>query len=206
MLFRRIGPAARQWTFPFLAKLTLAKWAQLQVGSNGYTTTHDGPSARYFDDVTAGIKLHLVDQSRAVPSLSLSATISAPTFEGAGYARTVDALLLAYVTKDFGPVHADFNVGFNAWRLDGAPLPQAMAAFALSTNLFAPFGIMAETYYFTNAAPIAARDAGLLFAITHTPKPWLVFDAGGDVGYFPSTRAYSAFVGMTIVPVLLWKE
>jgi hypothetical protein len=43
-------------------------------------------------------------------------------------------------------------------------------------------------------------------AIDHSPRPWLVFDCGGDVGFFPSTRAYSLFIGMTIVPVLLWRD
>jgi hypothetical protein len=206
MLFRKVDGTGRQWSFPFLAKLTLANWAQLQVGSNGYTTAHDGPRARYFDDVTAGMKFHLVDQSGVMPSLSMSATISVPTVDGTGYQRTVDVLTLAYVTKDFGPVHADLNVGFDAWRIDGAPVPQEMVALALSANLPAPFGIMAETYYFSGALPISAHDGGFLFALTHTPKPWLVFDFGGDVGYFPSTRAYSAFVGMTVVPVRFWKE
>jgi hypothetical protein len=60
-------------------------------------------------------------------------------------------LFIAYVTKDFGPLHADLNLGENI-------------------------------------------------------RPWLVFDCGGDVGLFPSTRAYSLFIGMTIVPVLLWRD
>ena len=34
---------------------------------------------------------------------------------------------------------------------------------------------------------------------------WLTFDVGGDVGFFPSTRAYSVFVGMSIIPAILWK-
>src|SRR5580700_10377762 len=71
MLFRRLD-GARQWSFPFLAKLTLATFAQLQIGSNGYTTQFDGEPARYFDDLIAGVKLHLVDQRSAVPSLSIS--------------------------------------------------------------------------------------------------------------------------------------
>jgi hypothetical protein len=28
-----------------------------------------------------------------------------------------------------------------------------------------------------------------------------VFDLGGDVGFFPSTRAYSLFAGLTLIPV-----
>lgn len=133
-------------------------------------------------------------------------TLSVPTFDGVNQLRTVNTFGLVYVTRDFGPIHADLNLGVNAWRIDGAPVGQEMAAFALSANLPAPFGIMAEAYYFTDAAPVATRDGGFLFALTHSPKPWLVFDVGGDVGYFPSVRAYSAFVGMTIVPVRLWKE
>jgi hypothetical protein len=63
---------------------------------------------------------------------------------------------------------------------------------------------MVENYYFTDAAPFAGPDGGCLFAISVSPRPWLVFDFGGDVGYFPSSRSFSSFVGMTIVPVRLW--
>jgi hypothetical protein len=205
MLFRRLG-GAREWTFPFLAKLTLASFAQLQVGSNGYTTQFDGAPARYFDNVDAGMKLHLMDQRPALPSLSLSASVSFPADEDQlGYSPALDAFFVAYITKDFGPLHADLNLGANALGLDPSPRAQEWVALALSASLPKPFGIMAENYYFTDAAPFAGRDGGLLFAISASPRPWLVFDFGGDVGYFPATRAYSAFVGMTIVPVRLSK-
>jgi hypothetical protein len=202
-LFRRVGAEGRQWTLPLLAKLTLAEWLQAQVGSNGYTVTRGDMPAQYFDDVTAGLKVHLVDQRAIVPSVSVSATASLPTFPATGYLRTVDALLIAYVTKDLGPIHADWNLGWNAWRIDGDPRAQAWTALALSANLSPIFGVMAETYYFSDAAPIAPRDGGLLFAISHTPRRWLVFDFGGDVGFFPSSRAYSLFLGLTVVPFLL---
>ena len=81
----------------------------------------------------------------------------------------------------------------------------ALAAPLLSTLPLLPFGVMVESYYFSNALPFSARDGGLLFAISASPRPWLVFDFGGDVGYFPKDRAYSTFVGMTIVPVKLWQ-
>jgi hypothetical protein len=205
-LFRRLGANGRQWTFPFLAKLTMADWFQLQVGSNGYSIAHGDVPAQFLDDVQIAGKFHLLDQGGLIPSLSFSATASIPTFQGQGYLRTYDALLTAYVTKDFGPLHADLNFGENVWRVEGDPRPQEFIALALSMNLPPPFGIMAEGYYFTDASPIAARDGGFLFAINHGPKPWLMFDLGGDVGMFPSTRAYSVFVGMSVVPVLLWKS
>jgi hypothetical protein len=63
---------------------------------------------------------------------------------------------------------------------------------------------MVESYYFTDAPPAATQDGGFLFAVSHSPASWLTFDLGGDVGYFASTRAFSAFFGMSIVPFLLW--
>jgi hypothetical protein len=197
----------RLWTFPFLAKLTLEPWVQLQAGSNGFTAAVGDVPARYFDDAQLGLKFHLVDQGPIVPSVSLSATASLPTFDGDGYLRTTDALFIAYVTKDLGPIHADLNVGENLWRIERDARPQEWVALALSTNLPQPLSLMAvmvESYYFTDAAPVDPRDAGLLFALAHSPTPYLTFDCGGDVGYFPSTRAYSVFVGMSIVPILLW--
>ena len=205
-LFRRLGTTGRQWTFPFVAKLTTARWFQLQVGSNGYSIAHGDVPAQFLDDAEIGGKVHLLDQGDLVPSLSLSATASIPTLAGQGYLRTYDALFTAYATKDFGPLHVDFNCGENIWRIDRGPLPQEFVAVALSMNLPPPLGIMAETYYFTDASPVAARDGGFLFAINHSPKPWLMFDFGGDVGMFPSTRAYSVFVGMSLIPVLLWRS
>jgi hypothetical protein len=213
VLYRSLGPsslthpasATRQWTFPFLAKLTLAPWVQVQVGSNGLTEATGLTPQDYFDDLVVGAKFHLLDQSEWLPAVSLSAEASVPTFPGQGYLRTYDAFFTAYVTKDFGPVHADFNAAWNVWRLEGAPLSQGLAALALTANTPPPFGMMGEAYYFTDAAPVAPRDGGLLLAFTHSPRSWLVFDLGADVGWFPSTRAYSLFVGMAIIPVVLWR-
>jgi hypothetical protein len=174
------------------------------VGSNGYSVAHGDVPAQFLDDVQVGAKLHFLDQGELAPSLSFSALASIPTFRGQGYLRTYDTLLTAYVTKDVGPVHADLNFGENVWRVEADPRHQEFVALALSVNLSAPFGAMAEIYAFSDAAPIAVRDGGFLFALNHSPKPWLMFDFGGDVGMFPSTRAYSVFVGMSIVPVLLW--
>jgi hypothetical protein len=204
MLFRRLANA-KQWSFPFLAKLTLARFVQLQVGSNGYTTQFDGPSARYFDNLYAGLKLHLADQESVLPSLSLSGAVSFPILQPQqGYAPAEGALFIAYITKDFGPLHADLNLGANDFGIDSNPRAQEWVALALSMPLPPPFGIMVENYYFTDAAPFAGRDGGCLFALSTAARSWLIFDFGGDVGYFSTSRSYSTFVGMTIVPIKLW--
>lgn len=205
-LYRRLG-GERQVSFPVLFKLTFAPWIQLQVGSNGYTSMEGPSSSRYFDDVTAGAKVNVLDQGKLRPAVSFSLAAGVPTVAESGYVRTYDALLTAYVTKDIGPFHADLNVGLNVWRLDGSPVPQEWVALAVSAPLPWPFGVMVESYYFTDAAPLAMRDGGFLFALSHSPKPWLTFDVGGDIGYFGAEangRAFSAFVGMSMVPFLLW--
>jgi hypothetical protein len=208
-LFRRLGtPGAgttRQWTFPFLVKLTLAPWLQLQVGSNGFSAASGAEPERFFDDATFTAKFHVLDQARWVPSISFSGEASIPTFRAEGYTRTYDALFLAYITKDMGPIHADLNVGWNVWGLDAAPASQGIVALALSANLPPAFGVMGEAYYFSNAPPVAPRDGGLLFAFTHSPRNWLIFDVGGDIGWFPSSRAYSLFIGMSVIPAVLWR-
>lgn len=206
IIFRSLdGGGVRQWSFPFLAKLSLAKFAQLQVGSNGYTTALEGTSARYFDNVTAGVKLHLLDQRSALPALSLSGAVSVPALQPQqGYVPADDAFFIAYITKDFGPLHADLNLGASEWGINFVARAQEWIALALSMSLPPPFGIMVENYYFTDATPFAGRDGGCLVALSASPRPWLVFDFGGDVGYFAADRVYSSFVGMTIVPVKLW--
>jgi hypothetical protein len=211
MLFRKLAGDVRQWSFPFLAKLTLARWVQLQVGSNGFTTQWGGSSdddrARFFDDIQLGAKFHLLDQKPLVPSLSFSAALSVPTAAGLGYVRTTDATFIGYVTKDVGPIHGDLNLGLNALALDGTPAAQPWSALALSAEPIKRFGAMVEGYVFANARPLVHHDAGFLFALSAAPRPWLVFDAGGDIGGFPGdSRVFSVFVGMTIVPVVLWRE
>ena len=206
-LYRRTaGPEHRGvWSLPVLAKLTVAPELQLQVGTNGFTTTVGSPDQRYLDDLLFSPKLHFLEQTTYLPSLSASAELSVPTLRAAGYLRTYDVLFTGYVTKDLGPVHVDLNAGANLWRIEDRPLPQGFAALALSTSLVGPFGIMAEGYVFSDAQPVSRHDGGFLFALSHSPKPWLVFDVGGDVGFFPSTHSFATFFGMTIVPVLFWR-
>jgi hypothetical protein len=199
-LFRRLAHDKNQSSVPFLLKLSLSDSLQLQVGSNGPTFAS---MQSFFDDVLAGLKLRVHRQTEYVPSLALSAQISVPTAEAMGYVRTYDALLAGYVTKDLGWLHADYNVGVNLWRVESEPLTQAWTALALSVPFGRGFGGMVEGYVFSDAAPIAPRDAGILSAISYQPRRWLVIDAGPDLG-LESTRIISAFVGVTIDPIALW--
>jgi hypothetical protein len=200
-LYRRLHPPARQHSLPFLAKLTLADRWQLQIGGNGPTFENAPVATRYVDDIVGGLKVHLRGETPRAPSLAFSSALSVPLASAAGYTRTYDVLTTAYATEDVGWLHADLNLGLDAWRVEGPVEWQPWAALALSVEVRRPMTIMVESYYFADARPIAPRDGGLLGAIAYSPRPWLVFDAGGDVGYFPSERAFSLFLGVTAAPL-----
>ncbi|HZS40389.1 MAG TPA: hypothetical protein VFF06_26335 [Polyangia bacterium] len=203
-LFRRLGAGALQHSTPVLVKLTLARWVQLQVDTNGYTYASGAVPARFVDDVVIGAKLHLVNQRDLFPSLSWSAALSVPIGAQPGYVRTYDSFLTAYVTKDVRRLHLDLNLGVNLWRLDGPVLIQPWIALAASIELPRRFTAMLELYYFTDAAPIAPRDGGTLIAAAYAARSWLVVDLGFDVGWIQEQRAVSAFTGLTIIPGILW--
>ena len=189
---------------PILLKQTLARWLQLQLGTNGYTAAAM-PPARYLDNMTFGPKLHFLDQGKYAPALALEAEIGVPTFVADEYAHHDDAFFTAFASKDLGPIHVDVNGGAYVWGLDVAAQTQWFVAAALSTALTSVVGAALEGYGFTDAPPLASRDGGVRAALGFTLRPWLVLDAGGDVGFFPSTRAYTLFLGATLIPVVLWR-
>jgi len=197
-------PDARTVSFPFLVKQTFTDAVQLQVGSNGFTSIRGAAPTEYLDDIVVGPKFHLRDQGTLAPSLALSAAVGIPTFAAAGYARNDDAFFTAYASKDIGRLHADLNAGLALWELEKAKV-QSMVALSLSTTVAGPLGALVEGYGMSNAAPVAPRDGGVRFGLTLAPRAWLVFDAGGDVGVFPSTRGSTVFVGVTWVPVVFWR-
>jgi hypothetical protein len=204
-LFRQLRAPATQHSVPLLAKLTLAEWVQLQVGGNGPSFVNAPVPTLYLDDLVAGFKFHLADQTNRRPSLSWSVALSSPISSAPGFTRSYDLLYTLYVTKDFRWLHADLNLGLNLWQLEGPTRPQPWVALALSVELPHRFTVMAESYYFADASPISSQDGGLLAALAYAPRRWIVLDVGGDVGYFQSKRAYSLFAGATLFIVDLWQ-
>lgn len=194
------GNASYVRTSPYLFKLTVTPLLQLQVGGNGATWTL--PSrALFFDNVDLGAKLHFADQTKYAPSVAVTALVGIPIESG------LQAFVTLHASKDFGPIHADVNLGVSEYSLDTKPVSQGFGAVALSTSIpRTPFGVVVEMYYFTDSPPAAPHDGGVRFALTTTPKPWLVFDAGGDIGFFPSVRSFSVFFGATFIPAVFWRK
>lgn len=194
--------SSRAFAAPFLLKQSFTRFVQLQVGSNGYTFVPGAPSAKYLDNLIVGPKLHLHDQGDLWPSLAVSAQWSLPTFQEEGYPRQNDVFVTAYASKDVSFLHFDWNVGGLFWAVDETPASQVFTALAVSPSLPSPFGVAFEGYYFSDAPPVAPHDGGVRIAGSLTPRPWLVMDIGGDMGFFPSTRAVTLFAGLTMIPMV----
>jgi Putative MetA-pathway of phenol degradation len=206
LLNRTLGGNSSQFSTPWLAKLSVEPWLQLQAAGNGDTVNHGTDSGPGQNDLTLGAKFHLTDAEGARPSLSFSAAASVPLATGPVDGQRVDeTLLTAYVSQDFGRVHLDLNVGLNLWKLDADPTQQQWVALAGSTEVAPQWTVMAEGYTFTDAGLYAPRDGGLLMAVAYALHPWLVLDGGTDIGFFPATRGLSVFAGLTVIPAVLWR-
>jgi hypothetical protein len=199
------GGAVRALTFPLLLHLGVTHWLEGQVGSNGLTFLWTDPHAQFLDNVFVGPKFHLLDQGSVAPSLSVSGQVSIPTFAEDGYVRETDLFLVGYASKDIGPIHVDWNIGLSVWRLAANAQAQGYTSLVVSKSLPADFGIEVEGYYLSAAEPAASRDGGLRGAVTYSARPWLVLDAGGDLGWFPSERGYTVFAGITVIPFVFWR-
>jgi hypothetical protein len=198
--YARLGGDGKSWNYPFLVKQTFTKLLQLQVGSNGYTVQRadaTSPASRKVDNLVFGPKLHALDQGGVAPAVAFTTQLSVPAFADGNIA----VLLVAHASKDVGPVHGDLNVGGYLYSQDTQPY----GAFALSATPYAPIGVAVEAYAFADAHAYASRDGGVRGVVALTPEPWLVFDMGGDVGWFPSLRAATLFLGMTVIPVVFWR-
>jgi hypothetical protein len=193
-------------TAPLLLKYSYSHEVQLQLGGNTLTALRTQTRSTYFDNVVGTLKVHLVDQSAKRPALALSGGLSVPAAAATGYVRAYNGIFTAYVTKDLGPLHLDLNAGVNALAFDKVATGQGMVALSASAELTDDFGGLLEGYFFSEALPYALHDGGILFALTHSPAPWIVFDVGGDISFYPSTRNFTAFVGTTFIPVTFGKH
>jgi hypothetical protein len=206
---RRVRPNGYIHAQPLLVKLTLFQWLQAQLGTNGYVVTSGdvSRSLHYLDDVSYGLKARLLEQTELGPSIAMSASLSVPTpYRNESFPLAYDASFWAYVSKDFGPVHIDWNGGINVWQFD-IPDRTLQPFVSLATTMALPLGLgaMAESYWFDYGGPIALKDTGILLAGSYSPSSRILFDAGVDLSLVPATREYTLFAGVTFIPARLWE-
>jgi hypothetical protein len=186
---------------PLLFKLSLSENFQLQVGTPGPTLLSGDGSSSYFDASQVLGKLAL--SPREGTTLGATAAVNLPS--AAGIEKRTDGLFALLASQDLLGFHADLNLGLNVLGL-GQPgqSTQGWAALSVSHELPADLTGMVEGWHSTAAGDYTGKDGGFLFALGWSPMPWLCVDVGGDVAVFGSDRRFSAFVGVTVVPVDLW--
>jgi hypothetical protein len=187
---------------PFLLKLTLTPFLQLQFTSNGWTFLRGATRTDFFDDLDFGAKVHFLDQSKYGPSIAVTVLAGTPV----ATSSHVDTFITLHLSKDIGLFHVDANAGAIEVGLESSTASQGFGSLVLSAAVTPLLGLALESYVYSDGGPNAPHDGGVRFVATLSPRPWLVFDAGGDVGFYPSVRAFSAFAGMTIIPAVLWRK
>ncbi len=184
-----------------LLKYSMTDRVQLQLGTNGVFTWVAGAPVQFMDGVIPGIKAWLAEQGTVLPSVAFSLHATVPTASSAAaLQKTIDAAGWLYLSKDVGRLHADLNFALNVFDLVNAPAPQGLVALALSYDLGRGWGVMTEWYTNTNGTAAVAADGGWLNAVSFSPIEEIVFDLGGDLGFFHQTRVFTLFAGVTFVP------
>jgi hypothetical protein len=191
-----------QHTFPFLFKVPVASWLELQLGGNGYTIV---PGAHYFGDLLPAVKVHLLDQTDDRPSLAVSLIGGVPSFSQAGYTRIYDLFAQLHASKDNGKLHLDGIAGLGAWQLEGPVKYQPYVAVAATYPLSKRVAASLEPHYYADAAPIAPHDGGAMLAVAFAIRPWLVVDGALDVVLFADQTSEIGLFGISIAPVRLWQ-
>ncbi len=188
-------------TIPFLFKLPVAHWLELQVSSNGFT--YSSPVSRYVDNIFLGTKLHLADQATYRPALAITAAVGIPNPPQRGYVRVYDATLTGAASKDLAPLHFDFNLGVELFQIDASPTAQLFTALAATYPATKQLSVAFEPHYFAAASTFASRDVGVMGAVEYSVRTWLVFDAALDVTFL-EPRAVTGLFGVSIAPVRIW--
>lgn len=178
-----------------LAKVSLLDWLQVQLGSDGFLVNQGGRSSAV-DGAVGVLKARLVAQEGWRPTVSLSARAVVPTRPPLPAVQSgLDLGGTLHVSKDLGPLHVDVN---GSVLVAGLQALQGQAALAFGVPLSEVLGAEVEVHSTVGSA--LPNDGGVRLVLQLSPAGPLVFDLGGDVGFFRQTRAWSLFAGVTFVP------
>lgn len=179
-----------------LAKVSLLDWLQVQLGSDHFLRV-EGGQLTAIDGAVGFLKGRLLAQDGWVPTVSASLKVAMPTRPPLPAAQSsVDLGGTLHLSKDLGPLHADLN---GTLLVAGLREAQGQGALAVSTGLPGDFGVALEVHS-TFGNPRLSNDGGLRAVLTWSAADFLVFDLGGDLGFFRQTRAWSVFAGLVFVP------
>jgi hypothetical protein len=190
---------------PITARLGVAEWLEVRVGTDGLVTQTDGSiRASGVGNLQVGAKLRLWADPGGVPVLSILPAITVPTASadkglGTGSADYTVALLTG---SDIGRhAHVDVNYGVGAIGAgEGRPrfvqhLVSVSASDAISDN-WNPY---VEAFWFSrqdpDGGPVTAVDAGAIYELGAR----YAIDGGVQVGISGDAPAFAAFGGISII-------
>ena len=195
----------RAWGSPITARLGVAEWLELRVGTDGVIGQSDqNVSAVGFGNVQLGAKLRLWSDPGGLPVLSILPQVNLPTADaarglGSGLADYTIALLTG---SDFGRhAHVDANYGIGAigsGEIDGhfvQHLVSVSASYALTDN-WNPY---AEAFWFSRQDPssgsIVAIDAGAIYQLGTR----YAIDGGAQFGVSAEAPRFAVFGGVSVI-------
>jgi hypothetical protein len=184
-----------------LLKLGITEDFELRVGWNGIARNTDpsGESQSGPSDPNLGFTWRFLRQDVIGADLAISFAHKFPRAsveKGIGSGAADDTLVFL-ASKDFGKLHADFNV-MQTWvgQMDGPRIKQPSAALALTHPLSGAWGVGAEVYAI-GASGAGPRTVATLWNLSYQVSPRLVLDAGFDRGLNKEAACWNYYVGVT---------
>lgn len=201
-LQRTLFPDSSRSDFqPTLLKLGLTEDFELRIAWNGFTRNIDpgGESQRGPSDPSLGFTWRFLRQEKLGADLALSYAHKFPRAsveKGIG-SGAADDMLILLASKDFGKLHADFNV-LETWvgQSGGPRIKQPGVALALTHPLSGAWGIGAEVYAI-GASDAGPRTVATLWNLSYQVSPRLVLDAGFDRGLNKEAPRWNTYLGLT---------
>ena len=195
---------ARNDSLPYLLKLGFsAQWGVL-VGGDAYLRARDdqGNRASGIGDTTVTAKHAILINDATAYGFELGAKL--PTAKPALGSGKTDFMLTGIVSRDFGKLHMDTNLG--ATRLggpdDGTARMQIGLSSALSLQLSSNWTGMAELSGVRHGG--TPTTAQLLAAVSYSPGRRYAIDVGLARGINAASQDWSFFTGLVIPVAKLW--
>jgi hypothetical protein len=159
-------------------------------------------------DSGVGVKFRILEQKGARPSLALLYNATLPTATAELGAGSIDHAAGLLLSKDFGAHHVDIN-GIAGWlgRPESAGFDRNyFTAVSYCHPLRGKFALTAEIASFTRTNAETPASLLLLQALSYSPSPRVVWDAGcyeAARGNFPRV---TCFAGVTYAVVDLYRH
>ena len=201
-LQRTLYPDSSRSDFqPTLLKLGITADFELRIGWNGIARNTDplGESQSGPSDPNLGFTWRFLRQDAVGADLAFSYAHKFPraSIEKGIGSGAADDTLVFLASKDFGKLHADFNL-LETWvgQVDGPRIKQPGAALALSHPISGAWGLGAEIYAI-GASDAGPRTLATLWNLSYQVSSRLVLDAGFDRGLNKEAARWNYYLGLT---------